>query len=327
MTSTKEFELKNSPTDTISSLSFTPDTTNHLLATSWDKNAYVYDANANARRATFNFKAAVLTGCTVDSTRGAAAGLDTEVQWLDFATQEMSKLGEHDEAVSSIIYCKALETIVSGSWDKTIKLWDPRSPGKMFRSMTQPGKVRCMSIAGCQLVVALEDRQVYVWDLRQPDAPSQRRESPLKYMTRSIQCFVDEQGYALGSVEGRVAVEFLNPDKEVQKKRYAFKCHRLKEGNDDVIYPVNTISFNRKYGTFATGGADGIVNIWDAYNKKRLCQLHRYQASVSAASFSHEGELLAIGVSDDGQDGLDRNDVPPPAIYIRNVQESEVKPK
>lgn len=50
----------------------------------------------------------------------------------------------------------------------------------------------------------------------------------------------------IGSTEGRVAVEYLDPDKEVQKKRYAFKCHRLKENNEDIIYPVNTISFNRK---------------------------------------------------------------------------------
>ena len=44
----------------------------------------------------------------------------------------------------------------------------------------------------------------------------------------------------------------------------------------DVIYPVNAIAFHPKYGTFATGGSDGIVNIWDGNNKKRLCQLHRY---------------------------------------------------
>lgn len=43
----------------------------------------------------------------------------------------------------------------------------------------------------------------------------------------------------------------------------------------DVIYPVNAIAFHPKHGTFATGGSDGIVNIWDGANKKRLCQLHR----------------------------------------------------
>jgi len=28
-----------------------------------------------------------------------------------------------------------------------------------------------------------------------------------------------------------------------------------------------------RYNTFATGGSDGFVNIWDGFNKKRLCQV------------------------------------------------------
>jgi len=29
----------------------------------------------------------------------------------------------------------------------------------------------------------------------------------------------------------------------------------------------------RRYGTFATGGCDGYVNVWDGNNKKRLYQV------------------------------------------------------
>ena len=39
-----------------------------------------------------------------------------------------------------------------------------------------------------------------------PPQPDQVRESSLKFQTRSIACFTDGQGYALGSVEGRVAM-------------------------------------------------------------------------------------------------------------------------
>jgi cell cycle arrest protein BUB3 len=52
---------------------------------------------------------------------------------------------------------------------------------------------------------------------------------------------IDFQGYALSSIEGRVAVEYLDTDSEVQKKKYAFKCHRIKEGGIEKIYPVNAI--------------------------------------------------------------------------------------
>ena len=73
----------------------------------------------------------------------------------------------------------------------------------------------------------------------------------------------------------RVAVEYMDPSPEVQKKKYAFKCHRIKEDGVEKIFPVNAVAFHGSFNTFATGGSDGFVNIWDGFNKKRLCQFHR----------------------------------------------------
>jgi len=74
---------------------------------------------------------------------------------------------------------------------------------------------------------------------------------------------------------GRVAVEYLDPKPDVQKKKYAFKCHRVKEDGIEKIYPVNAIAFHDIYSTFATGGSDGFVYVWDGFNKKRLCQFRK----------------------------------------------------
>lgn len=38
-------------------------------------------------------------------------------------------------------------------------------------------------------------------------------------------------------------------------------------------------------GTFATGGCDGNVSIWDGANKKRLSQLHQYPTSIASLAF------------------------------------------
>lgn len=51
------------------------------------------------------------------------------------------------------------------------------------------------------------------------------------------------QGYVLSSIEGRVAVEYFDQNPEVQKKKYAFKCHRIKEQSVENIYPVNAIRY------------------------------------------------------------------------------------
>ena len=57
-------------------------------------------------------------------------------------------------------------------------------------------------------------------------------------------------GYVLSSIEGRVAVEYFDPSPEIQKKKYAFKCHRVKTEGVEYIYPVNAISFHKGYVCF-----------------------------------------------------------------------------
>jgi hypothetical protein len=60
------------------------------------------------------------------------------------------------------------------------------------------------------------------------------------------------------------------------------QCHRrvVAEGQGggtakEVVYPVHAIAYHQQYGTFATGGGDGVVNFWDGDNKKRLLQVSR----------------------------------------------------
>ena len=112
-----------------------------------------------------------------------------------------------------------------------------------------------------------------------------------------------------------MAVDFFD-DAESAASKYAFKCHRRTEGGKDIVYPVNALgaclscielrcaiyaaltrsarfeAFHPGFGTFATGGCDGYVNIWDGAAKKRLFVLPKYPSSVAALSFNHDGSLL-----------------------------------
>lgn len=154
------------------------------------------------------------------------------------------------------------------------------------------------------------------------------------------------QGYASSSIEGRVAVEFFDPSDESQKRKYAFKCHRQVEGGVDVVYPVNTLAFHPmcvlflfagllvvlmicRYGTFASGGGDGIVSLWDGMAKRRLRQYPKYSASVAALSFSNNGKYLAIGTSSGFEDGSEEGACSPESvkIFVRELGEGEGKGK
>ena len=132
-------------------------------------------------------------------------------------------------------------------------------------------------------------------------------------------------GYATASVEGRIAVEYFDPSPAVQEKKYAFKCHRQTIDDVDHVWAVNALAFHPTYNTFASGGSDATVSIWDHKVKKRLRQYQRYAVPVSALAFSADGTRLAIGASytwDEGEEGARTTERP--ALFVREPGE-EVK--
>lgn len=78
-------------------------------------------------------------------------------------------------------------------------------------------------------VVGTADRGICLYTLEGKPAEFKRVESPLKYQHRCIAIFRDKKtkqptGFALGSVEGRVAIQYVNPANP--KDNFTFKCHR-----------------------------------------------------------------------------------------------------
>ena len=333
--------LLGHPGDSVSCLAFSPSISSELLVTSWDSTARLYDPLQNFCKATYNFSGACLACCfnSNDGSAGFCGGVDGTVSALDLSRGTASAkttLGQHGKATSCLDYAASSNMLVSGSWDATVAFWDPRAGGggggfpssssaaALVQRVTVPGKVYSLSASQHKVVVATSERHILVYDIRNMVQPEQERESPLRHQTRKVACSIDGRFFAVGSTEGRVAVEYFDADPDVQAKKYAFKCHRVQQN----AYPVNAIAFHPVHGTFATGGSDGAVNVWDGENKKRLAQLPNYPTSVSSLAYNANGSILAVASSYIFEDGRMKDaHAPEDNVYLHRVDDAEVRPR
>lgn len=271
---------------------------------------------------------------------------------IDLQTGDQTVLSSHEAGVKSLAYSKVHNILISAAWDSTLHVHHTKPTGEEETSLpTQlklPQKPFSISLTPTKLVVAMASRALHIYDLKSltlistqtPSAsrdvaelllePWQRRESSLKFMTRAIACMPNDMGYASSSIEGRVAVEWFDPSSESQARKYAFKCHRqpASDGSGtDIVYPVNALAFHPVHGTFASGGGDGFVSLWDGVTKRRIRQYQRYAASIAALSFSGDGKWLAVAISPGFEDGREGQAEGTISVFIRELGENEAKGK
>jgi cell cycle arrest protein BUB3 len=109
--------------------------------------------------------------------------------------------------------------------------------------------------------------------------------------------------FVSSSIEGRIAYDFLSPSN--QHKNYAFRAHRIENlaTRVNTVYPVNTLSFHPVHGTFASGGGDGSIAIWDPSARKRVkYYMPEFGGSIASVGFSVDGRWMGVAVSE-GDDG------------------------
>eukprot|EP00804_Cyclotella_cryptica_P014494 CCRYP_004814-RA/>CCRYP_004814-RA protein AED:0.07 eAED:0.07 QI:379/1/1/1/1/1/2/381/355 len=341
--------LPSPPTDGITSLSYLA-ATSLLASSSWDGSLRIHDAAAKTALVSKSVERPLLSLATQKegSESVFCGGIDGSIHKLDVEKDSVSFVGVHSDAGSSedkkmacscLAFANGESTLLaSAGWNGKFSLWDVRW-NKRVASIDLPGKAFDMDVSrDCKMaVVATSGRRNCLLDLRtskillddQENASDDEavkvmldRESSLKYQTRCVRFFPNGVGLAVGSIEGRVAIEYLDDVGIASgKKKYAFKCHRI----SDTIYPVNTIAFHPEFGTFATGGADGTVVTWDGNSKKKISSIAKLPTSVACVAFNHDGTQIAMASSYTFEEG--ERDHPRDEIFVREVLESEVKPK
>lgn len=130
----------------------------------------------------------------------------------DLATQQTVVVGQHDQPIRSVRWFESPQgqspMLVTGSWDKTLKYWDLRSatPAGILQC---PERVYSVDVKDKLLVVGTADRFINIVNLADPMTFYKTLQSPLKWQTRVVSCFTDAAGFAIGSIEGRCAIQYV----------------------------------------------------------------------------------------------------------------------
>ncbi|BGP25762.1 mRNA export factor [Rhodotorula toruloides] len=303
----KDIEVPNLPTDSTSSLAFSP-TADILAVASWSNEVRLYEVNSQGQavgKAAYSHEGPVLgVQWSKDGTKCISGGADKAARMFDLQTGQTQQVAQHDEPIRCVKYFEAngQGMLVTGSWDKTLKYWDLRTPNPVA-SVQLPERCYTLDVVYPLMVVGTAERQIQIFNLNQPTQAFKTITSPLRWQTRVISCFPDATGYAVGTIEGRVAIQHV--DDKAAANNFTFKCHRKDEpapSKSSSVYAVNDIQFH-PYGTFATAGSDGTINFWDKESKTRLKTFENKGGPIASTSFNHTGRIFAYAVTNDWSGG------------------------
>ncbi|KAJ8669870.1 hypothetical protein QAD02_001129 [Eretmocerus hayati] len=335
----KDFEVVMPPEDSTTSLAFSPATIpqNFLIAGSWDCNVRCWEVEQTGKtnpKSMQSMTGPVLDVCWHDDgTKVFMASADKMAKCWDLASNQTMQVAAHDAPIKTCHWVKGVNysCLMTGSWDKTLKFWDTRSPNPML-TISLPERCYCADVDFPMAVVGTAGRHLIVYQLDGTPKEFKQVESPLKYQHRCVAIFKDKKkaptGFALGSVEGRVAIQYVNPANPT-KDNFTFKCHRSNNTTNGYqdIYAVNDIAFHPVHGTLATVGSDGTFSFWDKDARTKLKPSEPMEQPIVRCCFNHTGQIFAYAVSYDWSKGHEfYNPMKKNYIFLRSCYD-ELKPR
>lgn len=219
----KDIQLNQGPEDSISDLSFSPQS-EHLAVASWDKKVRIYEVNdqgGSEGKALFEHEGPVFScDWSKDGTKVVGAGADKAARMLDLGAGQTTaqQVAAHEQPIRCVRFFEAPQSnapmLVTGSWDKTVKYWDLRQSTAVATLQCQE-RVYSLDVKNGMLVVGTADRYINVVSFNDPSKFYKTLQSPLKWQTRVVSCFKDATGFAVGSIEGRCAIQYVE-DKDAR---------------------------------------------------------------------------------------------------------------
>ncbi|BAY20217.1 WD-40 repeat protein (plasmid) [Anabaenopsis circularis NIES-21] len=201
--------------------------------------------------------------------------------------REKNRLQGHENFVTSVSFSRDGKTLASGSYDKTIKLWDLETG--QFRTLKgHNAAVTSVSFSpnGKTLASGSDDGTIKLWNLETgKEIPTHMEHDS---SVTSVSFSPNGKTLASGSDGGTIKLWDLKTGQFRTLKAY------------DIHSAVTSVSFSPNGKTLASLSNDGTIKLWNVETAKAILTPKRQGNDIHdmSMSFSPDGKTLAYGSED-----------------------------
>ncbi|HJU17059.1 MAG TPA: TIR domain-containing protein [Stellaceae bacterium] len=198
---------------------------------------------------------------------------------------ELATLRGHHGPVSTLAFDPAGNLLATGSWDKTLRIWDLRDGREIRELLGHRNNILSVKFSpdGHHLASASKDKTVRLWDLTR-GTESVLGRGGFGTIIRDVAFSPDGRRLAIAGDDGVIRIWDLLKDAEARR----FQAH-----GDKVL----SIAFSPSGRALASAGEDGLVRLWNTANWVAR-DLRGHRKTVWAVAFSPDGRYLASGSDD-----------------------------
>jgi WD40 repeat protein len=194
-------------------------------------------------------------------------------------------LSGHSDWVNAIAVTPDGKTLISGSDDNTIKIWDLLTGTEKLTFKGHSNSVRAIALTpdGKTVISGSYDKTIQIWDI----ATGKKKFTFIGHSDSVSAVAITPDGKTLisGSVDNTIKIW----DVATREEKFTFQGHS---------YSVSAVAITPDGKTLISGSVDNTIKIWDVATREEKFTLIGHGDWVSAVAITPDGKTLISGSDD-----------------------------